>query len=148
MVRLTRGRGGGAAGEHAPLVPLQQRGAKRGGEEAVGAAPIVAEPPVPGVQSLVATPIVVTSSSGGLQTNSSSGAAEPLSSGVVPGSSSGGTSTVSGSSGASSGGTQVRSSSSGGAVSGSSSSAVCEEGIEVAVWEIPIQKLQKCKLVQ
>ena len=35
-------------------------------EEAVGAAPIVAEPPVPGVQSLVATPIVVTSSSGGI----------------------------------------------------------------------------------
>ncbi len=35
-------------------------------EEAVGAAPTVAEPPVPGVRSLVATPIVVTSSSGGI----------------------------------------------------------------------------------
>ena len=37
-MRLTRGRGGRAAGEHAPLIPLQQRRAQGWGDQSMGAA--------------------------------------------------------------------------------------------------------------
>ena len=40
VMRLTRGRGGGTAGEHTPLIPLQQRRTQRGGEQAMGTAHI------------------------------------------------------------------------------------------------------------